>query len=130
MVEETLAERASVAGIARAHGVNANQLFGWRRRTGSNFIIGFCSPRLPLKYRRFRSRLPSQSPSQVRFTSNCGKRRYALKGTPRRKKHLPGRYGRRRRNCPLGPRSLQVGEDRQSQRGRTRQPRMGRSRSR
>jgi len=44
MVEETLAERASVAGIARAHGVNANQLFGWRRRTGSNFIIGFCSP--------------------------------------------------------------------------------------
>ena len=31
MVEETLAEGASVARIARAHGVNANQLFGWRR---------------------------------------------------------------------------------------------------
>ena len=31
IVEETLAEGASVAGIARAHGVNANQLFGWRR---------------------------------------------------------------------------------------------------
>ena len=31
MVEETLAEGASVARIARAQGVNANQLFGWRR---------------------------------------------------------------------------------------------------
>jgi transposase len=31
MVEETFAEGASVARIARAHGVNANQLFGWRR---------------------------------------------------------------------------------------------------
>ena len=31
MVEETLVEGASVARIARTHGVNANQLFGWRR---------------------------------------------------------------------------------------------------
>ena len=31
IVEETFAEGASVAHIARAHGVNANQLFGWRR---------------------------------------------------------------------------------------------------
>ena len=31
IVEETLAEGASVARVARAHGVNANQLFGWRR---------------------------------------------------------------------------------------------------
>lgn len=31
IVEETLIEGASVARIARAHGVNANQLFGWRR---------------------------------------------------------------------------------------------------
>ncbi len=31
IVEETLAEGASVARIARAHGVNANQLFQWRR---------------------------------------------------------------------------------------------------
>jgi transposase len=31
IVEETLVEGASVARIARAHGVNANQLFGWRR---------------------------------------------------------------------------------------------------
>jgi transposase len=31
MVEETLAPGASVARVARAYGVNANQLFGWRR---------------------------------------------------------------------------------------------------
>src|ERR1700752_2394611 len=31
IVEETLAEGASVARIARAHGVNANQVFGWPR---------------------------------------------------------------------------------------------------
>ena len=31
MVEETLVPGASVARVARAQGVNANQLFGWRR---------------------------------------------------------------------------------------------------
>jgi transposase len=31
IVEESLIEGASVARIARAHGVNANQVFGWRR---------------------------------------------------------------------------------------------------
>jgi transposase len=32
IIEETLAAGASVARVARAHGVNANQLFGWRRQ--------------------------------------------------------------------------------------------------
>lgn len=31
IVEETLAPGASVARVARAHGVNANQVFAWRR---------------------------------------------------------------------------------------------------
>jgi transposase len=31
IVEETLIEGASVARVARGHGVNANQVFGWRR---------------------------------------------------------------------------------------------------
>jgi len=31
IVEETLVEGASVARVARAHGVNANQVFYWRR---------------------------------------------------------------------------------------------------
>ena len=32
IVEETLAEGASVARVARASGVNANQVFQWRRQ--------------------------------------------------------------------------------------------------
>ena len=32
IVEETLVPGASVARVARAHGVNANQVFGWRRQ--------------------------------------------------------------------------------------------------
>ncbi len=32
IVQETLAPGASVARIARAHGVNANQVFAWRRQ--------------------------------------------------------------------------------------------------
>jgi transposase len=32
IVEETLVEGASVARIARAHGVNANQVFYWRKQ--------------------------------------------------------------------------------------------------
>lgn len=31
IVEETLVSGASVARVARAHGVNANQVFGWRQ---------------------------------------------------------------------------------------------------
>ena len=31
IVEETLSAGASVARVARAHGINANQVFGWRR---------------------------------------------------------------------------------------------------
>jgi transposase-like protein len=31
VVEETLAPGASVARVARAHGINANQVFHWRR---------------------------------------------------------------------------------------------------
>jgi transposase len=31
IVEETLAPGASVARVARAHGINANQVFQWRR---------------------------------------------------------------------------------------------------
>lgn len=31
IIEETLADGASVARVARAHGINANQVFGWRR---------------------------------------------------------------------------------------------------
>jgi len=32
IVEETLAPGASVARVARTHGINPNQVFGWKRR--------------------------------------------------------------------------------------------------
>ena len=32
LIDQTLAPGASVAGIAREHGINANLLFNWRRR--------------------------------------------------------------------------------------------------
>jgi transposase len=35
IVEETLVEGASVARVARAHGVNANQVFYWRKLYGA-----------------------------------------------------------------------------------------------
>jgi transposase len=40
IVEETLAEGASVARVARAHGVNANQVFQWRRLYGAGRLGG------------------------------------------------------------------------------------------
>ena len=40
IVEETLAAGGSVARVARAHGVNANQVFGWRRRYNAGRLGG------------------------------------------------------------------------------------------
>jgi transposase len=58
IVEETLVEGASVARVARAHGVNANQVFGWRRlylagrlgdrKPGMKLLPVRVSERLPL----------------------------------------------------------------------------------
>jgi len=53
IVEETLAEGASVARVARAHGVNANQVFYWRKlyqtgRLGSDST----APLLPVRVTR------------------------------------------------------------------------------
>jgi transposase len=47
IVEETLVEGASVARVAREHGINANQVFGWRRlyRAGR---LGGASPAVKL----------------------------------------------------------------------------------
>lgn len=40
IVEESLAPGASVARIARTHGVNANQVFKWRRQYGQGLLSG------------------------------------------------------------------------------------------
>src|ERR1700722_11116267 len=52
VVEETLAPGASVARVARAHGVNANQVFHWRRLYQRGLLGGRVQPAgglLPVK---------------------------------------------------------------------------------
>jgi len=53
IVEETLKPGASVAIVARAHGVNANLVFGWRRLYQKGLLEGHpatpAAPLLPVK---------------------------------------------------------------------------------
>ena len=48
IVQLTLEAGASVAGVARAHGVNANQVFKWRRAFERGELIEPCSALLPV----------------------------------------------------------------------------------
>src|SRR6266513_4608432 len=63
IVEETLVEGASVARVARAHGINANQVFGWRRlyRAGR---LGDCKPAIKLLPVRVSESLPAPLPER------------------------------------------------------------------
>src|SRR3954454_16648017 len=48
IVQLTLEPGASVAEVARAHGVNANQVFKWRRAFERGELIEPCSALLPV----------------------------------------------------------------------------------
>jgi transposase len=61
IVEETLIEGASVACIARAHGVNANQVLGWRRLYLSG-RLGEQKPTMKLLPVRVSESLPPVTP--------------------------------------------------------------------
>jgi transposase len=65
IVEETLVEGASVARVARAHGINANQVFGWRRlyRAGR---LGERKPAMKLLPVRVSESLPTPLPGEPR----------------------------------------------------------------
>jgi transposase len=65
IVEETLVEGASVARVARAHGINANQAFGWRRlyRAGR---LGERKPAMKLLPVRVSESLPEPQPVEHR----------------------------------------------------------------
>src|SRR5438270_2788504 len=61
IVEETLVEGASVARVARAHGINANQVFGWRRL----YLVGRlgeCKPAMKLLPVHVSESLPAPLP--------------------------------------------------------------------
>jgi transposase len=69
IVEETLVEGASVARVARAHGVNANQVFGWRRL----YLAGRLGERKPaMKLLPVRMSESSASPLPVERSSADG----------------------------------------------------------
>jgi transposase len=59
IVELTLEPGASVAEVARAHGMNANQVFKWRRAYERGELSEPCSALLPVKVSAV-----SQSPSE------------------------------------------------------------------
>jgi transposase len=48
IVQLTLKPGASVAEVARAHGVNANQVFTWRRAFERGELTGPCSALIPV----------------------------------------------------------------------------------
>ena len=49
IVEETLQPGASVARVARAHGVNANQVFAWRRQYRQGLLTSEALGLLPVR---------------------------------------------------------------------------------
>jgi len=49
IVEETFSEGASVALVARAHGVNANLVFNWRKLYQAGRLSGGRAKLLPVK---------------------------------------------------------------------------------
>jgi transposase len=65
IVEETMGEGASVARVARARGINANQVFGWRRlyRAGR---LGERKPAMKLLPVRVSESLPTPLPVEHR----------------------------------------------------------------
>ena len=96
IVEETLVEGASVARVARAHGVNANQVFGWRRlylagrlgdrKPGMVLAAGWGERELCRRLCRWsvvRSMVGNDS--RARSTSNYGRRRCGSKAAPTRR---------------------------------------------
>lgn len=63
IVEETLVEGASVARVARTHGINANQVFGWRRLYVAG-RLGECKPAMKLLAVRVSESLPAPVPER------------------------------------------------------------------
>jgi len=78
MVQETLAPGASVAIIARRHGVNANQLFSWRRQYRRG-VLELVTPRglrsplwFRLRWHRLMERRVGVCRSQTRRKTRVG----------------------------------------------------------
>src|SRR5512140_4028650 len=65
IVEETLVPGASVARVARAHGVNANEVFGWRRLYQRGLLGGVGGGAAALLPVKIADALPAQGTAAV-----------------------------------------------------------------
>jgi transposase len=77
IVRETLVAGASVAEIARRHGVNANLLFSWRRQHEQGVLAERTRPPRAVKLLPVRIGTPSASPSvaaAIEIELPCGAR--------------------------------------------------------
>src|ERR1700692_2770332 len=73
IVEETLAEGASVAQIARLHGVNANLVFNWRRLYRAGQLGGRSGNKLlPVRVRVEDTRAASTPGGRASIVSSPG----------------------------------------------------------
>jgi len=73
IVEETLAEGASVAQIARLHGVNANLVFNWRRQYRGGQLGGRGGSKLlPVRVGVEDTQQPSTPGAQASIVSSPG----------------------------------------------------------
>ena len=74
IVEETLAAGASVARVARSHGVNANQVFSWRRlyRRGLLGSAGLLPVKITESARTARSATTLEVPAAAEHGSGSG----------------------------------------------------------
>jgi len=73
LVSECLVEGASVAGVARRHGINANVLFGWRKDARYNRALSAHPTFLPVALPA--PIAPEPPPvSEIDITLRCGSR--------------------------------------------------------
>ena len=86
IVEETLQSGASVARIARQHGINANQVFLWRKAYREGLLPESGSALLPVTVTPSMAadRLPTPScPADTGcLTIDCGQIRVRIEGRP------------------------------------------------
>jgi len=77
IVEETLKPGASVAGIARSHGVNANQVYHWRKLYGEGRLDVAPAELLPVRVEEVANVEPRSGSIRVEF----GKARIHIEGS-------------------------------------------------
>ncbi len=88
IVEESLEAGTSVSLVARAHGVNANQVFAWRKlyREGQLEVEGAVNELLPVKVpetsedRRRRSKNPARATASGTIDIDLGHARVRIQG--------------------------------------------------